>query len=51
MAIEKGFNWNIEVNELENTLRDIIKKGYGETIQLKINGELYTLTENGKPIK
>jgi hypothetical protein len=44
--IEKGFNWNIDLSEIETTLRDIIKKGYGETIQLKINGELYTLTDD-----
>lgn len=49
--IEKGYNWDIELNELENTLRDIIKKGYGSTIQLKINGELYTLLDNGVKIK
>jgi hypothetical protein len=49
--IEKGYSWDIELKELEKTLRDIIKKGYGSTIQLKINGELYTLKDNGDSIK
>lgn len=49
--IEKGYSYNIEIEELEKVIKDIIKKGYGETIELKINGELYSLTDKGKPIK
>jgi hypothetical protein len=45
--IEKGYNWNIELNEIEKRLRDVVKKGYGKTIELKINGEYYTLTDDG----
>ena len=49
--LEKGYNWNIDLSKIESTLRDIIKKGYGETIQLKINGELYTITDNKEVLK
>ena len=29
---------NIKIEDLQNTLKEVIKKGYGETIQLKFNG-------------
>ena len=45
--IEKGYNWNIELNEIEKVLKNIVKKGYGGTIELKINGEKYNLMNNG----
>jgi len=30
----------IKINNLQDKLKEVIKKGYGETIQLKYNGEV-----------
>ena len=38
-------NNNIKLNEIEKQLRKAISLGYGETRELKINGEHYTLVD------
>jgi hypothetical protein len=38
--LEKGYNWDIDIKNLHNVLSDVIKKGYGETIEFKFNGQL-----------
>jgi len=34
-------NNTIKLKEIENKLREVFNKGYGGTIELKINGECY----------
>ena len=36
-------NYNIKINEVEKELKKVIALGYGETIEIKINGEYYNL--------
>ena len=38
-------NYNIKLNEIEKELRKVINLGYGETIEIKINGEYYNLID------
>jgi hypothetical protein len=33
----------IKIENLQEKLKEVIKFGYGETIELKINGEYYTI--------
>jgi hypothetical protein len=34
------YNYNIKIEELQEKLKEVIKLGYGETIELKFNGYL-----------
>ena len=37
------YNYDIKLSELEKKLREVYKLGYGDTIELRINGELYSI--------